>query len=72
MAEINFSWGDRNHQFDITAAREKGHKLSNEILVENIRWFIIFRWAVVAGLILLQIFFLTASETLAWLGVKEN
>ena len=72
MAEIDFSWSDRNHQFDIAAAREKSHKLSNEILVENIRWFIIFRWAVVAGLILLQIFFLTASETLAWLGVKEN
>lgn len=72
MAEIDFSWSDRNHQFDIAAAREKGHKLSNEILVENIRWFIIFRWAVVAGLILLQVFFLTASETLTWLGVKEN
>lgn len=72
MAEIDFSWSNHNYQFNIAAAREEGHKLSNEILVENIRWFIIFRWAVVAGLILLEIFFLTASETLAWLGVREN
>ncbi|MDT8363903.1 MAG: HAMP domain-containing sensor histidine kinase [Nitrosomonas sp.] len=72
MAEINFSWSNDDHQFDIAAAREKGHKFSNEILIKNIRWFIIFRWAVVAGLVLLQIFFLTASEPLAWLEVKEN
>lgn len=72
MAEIEFSWSDRNRQFDLAVAKKEGHKLSNEILVENIRWFIIFRWVVVAGLLLLQIFFLTASETLAWLGIKEN
>ena len=47
-------------------------KLSDQVLIGNARWFIIFRWAVIALLIGFQIFALIASDTLTTIGITHQ
>lgn len=72
MATADFSWNKPKQQFTLAGGKESGKKLSDEILIDNIRWFIIFRWAVIGALILFQIVSLIASETLTQLGIREQ
>lgn len=72
MATADFSWSTPTQQFTLKGGKESGQKLSDEILIDNIRWFIIFRWAVIGALILFQIVALIASDTLTQLGIREQ
>lgn len=72
MATADFSWSKSEQQFTLARGQENEKKLSDEILVDNIRWFIIFRWAVIGALILFQIIALIASETLTQLGIRKQ
>ncbi|SFI45807.1 sensor histidine kinase KdpD [Nitrosomonas sp. Nm34] len=72
MATADFSWSTPKQQFNLDGKKEGEQKLSDEILRDNIRWFIIFRWAVIGALILFQIVALIASEELTQLGIREQ
>lgn len=72
MATADFSWNTPKQQFTLVGGKESGQKLSDDILIDNIRWFIIFRWAVIGVLILFQIVALIASDELTQLGIREQ
>ena len=72
MAVAEFSWdGSKNH-FVFPGAGVARAKLSDQVLIGNARWFIIFRWAVIALLIFFQIFALIASDTLTTIGITQQ
>ncbi len=71
MESTKFSWNKKIEQCVIP--NEKGElKLNDEILVSNIRWFIVFRWAVIAALVIFQILTVFASDVLTQLGIIEQ
>ena len=71
MTTANFSWNRPTQELDSTLEKKITYqKLSDGILISNIRLFIIFRWAIVLGLILFQIVAIVASDTLTQLGIK--
>lgn len=72
MATAEFSWNTPKQQITLARGKESGQKLSDDILIDNIRWFIIFRWAVIGALILFQIVALVASDELPRLGIREQ
>ncbi|MDV6345599.1 HAMP domain-containing sensor histidine kinase [Nitrosomonas sp. Is37] len=72
MATADFSWNAPKQQFILAGGKESGQKLSDEILIDNIRWFTIFRWAVIGALILFQIVALIASDALTQLGIRNQ
>lgn len=72
MTTANFSWNTSTQKFTLAGGKESGQKLSDEILIDNIRWFIIFRWAVISALILFQVVALIASDVLTQLGIREQ
>jgi len=72
MAIAEFSWGESKKQPTLAGVKGIRLKLNDEILISNIRWFIIFRWIVIAALIIFQILALLASETLTQLGIVEQ
>ncbi len=72
MATSEFSWHKSNDKNVLPEIRGSRLKLSDEILVSNIRWFIIFRWAVIGGLVLLKFFSIFVPDTLMQFGVMEH
>jgi len=72
MAITRFSWDDSNNQIALLGLKGDGLKLSDDVLISNIRWFIIFRWALIAALVVFQILVLLASDTLIELGIVEQ
>ncbi|HBZ29187.1 MAG TPA: sensor histidine kinase [Nitrosomonas nitrosa] len=72
MATADFSWSKPGQQFTLAEGKTSGQKLSDEILVDNIRWFIVFRWAVIGSLVFFQIFTLIAPDTLNQLGIRNQ
>jgi signal transduction histidine kinase len=70
MAVAEFSWVPDKNRFAGLAVN--GAKLSDEVLVGNARWFIIFRWAVIGVLLLFQIFALIASDKLTKIGITQQ
>jgi len=72
MAIAEFSWSESKDQAVLPGINGIGLKLNDEILISNIRWFIAFRWALIAALIFFEILVLSASDTLAQLGISEQ
>jgi signal transduction histidine kinase len=72
MAVAEFSWNVSKNRFAFPAIGVTGSKLSDEVLVGNARWFIIFRWIVIGVLILFQILALIASDTLTEIGITHQ
>lgn len=72
MANVEFFWNKATEQTVLPGIKINGLKLSDEILISNIRWFIIFRWAVIGALIFFQILVLFASDALTQLGIIEQ
>jgi signal transduction histidine kinase len=72
MAVAEFSWDGSKNRFAFSGAGVGRSKLSDQVLIGNARWFIIFRWAVIALLILFQIFALIASDTLTTIGITHQ
>ena len=72
MAVAEFSWDGSKNRFAFPGAGVARAKLSDQVLIGNARWFIIFRWAVIALLIFFQIFALIASDTLTTIGITQQ
>jgi signal transduction histidine kinase len=72
MAVAEFSWNVSKNRFPFPGIGVTGSKLSDEVLVGNARWFIIFRWVVIGVLILFQILALIASDTLTEIGITHQ
>lgn len=72
MGITEFFWSKPNSQSVLPEIAGNELKLSDDVLVSNIRWFITFRWILIAALILFEIFFLLASDTLTQLGINEQ
>jgi signal transduction histidine kinase len=72
MATTEFSWNKSNIQnISLELIGEK-LKLSDDVLISNIRWFITFRWVLIATLVFFEILMLSASDALAQLGISEQ
>lgn len=68
MATFDFSWHKSQEPDALPGIRGSRLKLSDEILISNIRWFIIFRWGVIGGLVLLESLAFLAPGTLIDFG----
>lgn len=72
MASTEFSWNKSSSQnISLELIGEK-LKLSDDVLISNIRWFITFRWVLIATLVFFEILMLSASDVLAQLGISEQ
>ena len=72
MAIAEFSWDIARNRFAFPRTGVKGSKLSDEVLIGNAKWFIIFRWIVIAVLLLFQIFAVIASDALTEIGITHQ
>lgn len=72
MAITEFSWNKPGTQAILIDSAGDRLKLSDDVLISNIRWFIKFRWVLIAGLIIFEILMLLAADTLAKLGIVEQ
>lgn len=71
MATFDFSWNKVKEQNALLGTINSGPKLDDEILITNIRWFIIFRWGVIGALIAFEILATLSSETLIKFGIID-
>lgn len=71
MATFDFSWNKVKNQNVPPVTISSGPKLNDEILITNIRCFIIFRWGVIAALIAFEILATLSSETLIKFGIID-
>ena len=72
VAIAEFSWNPTRNRFAFPRAGVKGTKLSDEVLIGNARWFIIFRWVVIALLLFFQILAVIASDALTEIGITQQ
>lgn len=72
MAISEFSWNKYGNKAVLVDSNGDRLKLSDDVLISNIRWFIKFRWILIVGLIVFELLMLFATETLAKLGVTEQ
>lgn len=72
MANFEFFWNKYGNQAVLADPAGDRLKLSDDVLVSNIRWFIKFRWVLIGGLVLFEVLMLLATETLAQLGITEQ
>lgn len=72
MAVADFSWNaSKKDRFAFPGAGGVS-KLSDEVLIGNAHWFIIFRWAIIAVLLIFQVFALIASDALTKIGITQQ
>ena len=72
MTSTEFSWNKPKNQYALLGIQGDRLKLSDDVLINNIRWFISFRWVLIAALILFEILMLLASDTFTQLGISEQ
>jgi len=72
MAAAEFSWDVSGKRLAFPGTRLSVSKLSDQVLIGNARWFIVFRWAVIAVLLLFQIVALIASDALTQMGITHQ
>lgn len=72
MATTEFSWNDPAKKTVSPGIKGRRLKLSDDILISNIRWFIIFRWGVIGALTLLKLLAVLVPDTLIQFGVMEH
>jgi two-component system phosphate regulon sensor histidine kinase PhoR len=72
MATTEFSWDKSNSQNILLEIKGDKLKLSDDVLISNIRWFITFRWALVVTLVFFEILMLSASNVLTQFGISEQ
>lgn len=72
MATTEFSWDKSNSQNILLEIKGDKLKLSDDVLISNIRWFITFRWALVVTLVFFEILMLSASNVLMQFGISEQ
>lgn len=71
MAAYEFSWHNDNDRNVTRGNLNNAPKLDDEILITNIKWFIIFRWGVIGALIAFEILATLSSETLIRFGIID-
>lgn len=72
MAVADFSWNTSKKDRFAFPGIGAAAKLSDEVLIGNAHWFIIFRWAVIAVLLIFQVFALIASDALTKIGITQQ
>ncbi|SET20789.1 Signal transduction histidine kinase [Nitrosomonas marina] len=75
MASVHFDWKKSSDTVVLPASNSYSDcaaKLSDDILISNIRWFIIFRWGVIGALILIHVIALLVPDTLIQFRVIEE
>lgn len=72
MASTEFSWNKSGNPNILLEIKGDRLKLSDDVLVSNIRWFITFRWVLIAILVFFEILMLSTSDKLAQLGISEQ
>ena len=72
MATTEFSWDKPNNQNVLLEIKGDKLKLSDDVLISNIRWFITFRWALIVTPVFFEILMLSASDVLTQLVVLVN
>lgn len=72
MATTEFSWDKSNNQNILLEIKGDKLKLSDDVLISNIRWFITFRWALIVTLVFFEILMLSASDVLMQFGISEQ
>ncbi|MBV6448768.1 HAMP domain-containing sensor histidine kinase [Nitrosomonas sp.] len=72
MATTEFSWDKSSNQNILLEIKGDKLKLSDDVLISNIRWFITFRWALIVTLVFFEILMLSASDVLTQFGISEQ
>lgn len=72
MATAKFSWNRTQSSVVLPQINVKTSKLNDEILISNIRWFIIFRWGIIGALISIHILALLIPDTLIQFRIIEE
>lgn len=72
MATVKFFWNKTQSPAVLPQINIKTYKLSDEILISNIRWFIIFRWGIISALIFIHILALLIPDTLIQFRIIEE
>lgn len=72
MAITEFAWDRDNDKNVLREIKGDRLKLSDDVLISNIRWFITFRWMLIAALIFSETLMLVASDTFAQFGIGEQ
>ncbi len=72
MATTEFSWDKSENPNILLEIKGDRLKLSDDVLISNIRWFIAFRWILIATLTFFEILMLSTSDTLSQLGLSEQ
>lgn len=72
MATSEFDWHQSKYKTILPGIKGSKLKLSDEILISNIRWFIIFRWGVIGALVILKALAIFVPDTLMQFGVMEH
>ena len=74
MTSTEFSWDkSANNRAASHLEAQARVKLSDDVLISNIRWFIAFRWVLIGALIVFEILvLLSSSDTFVKLGVSDQ
>ena len=72
MADAEFSWEAPKNRFAPLGTGVSSQKLSDEVLIGNARWFIVFRWAIIGALLLFQILAIVFSDILTQIGITHQ
>ncbi|MCB1984656.1 MAG: HAMP domain-containing histidine kinase [Burkholderiales bacterium] len=72
MAIVQFDWKKEQDSIALPVNNINATKLSDDILISNIRWFIIFRWGIIVALILIHIVALITPDTLIQFRIIEE
>lgn len=72
MAIVQFDWKKAHNSIALSVNNINAAKLSDDILISNIRWFIIFRWGIIVALILIHIVALLTPDTLIQFRIIEE
>lgn len=72
MAITEFSWNKPSNQNILLEIKGDKLKLSDDVLISNIRWFITFRWILIVTLVFFEILMLSAADTLAQFGISDQ
>jgi two-component system phosphate regulon sensor histidine kinase PhoR len=72
MADAEFSWEPPKNRFAPPGTGVSSQKLSDEVLIGNARWFIVFRWVIIGALLLFQILAIVFSDILTQIGITHQ
>ncbi len=72
MADAEFSWEAPKNRLAPPGTGVGSQKLSDEVLIGNARWFIVFRWVIIGALLLFQLLAIVFSDALTQIGITHQ